>query len=184
MANIITSKTKDKAERSRKCDEFKKFYGRHDQTARVPSFCHPISIERMREERRSLIRTLEEVPMDMLTRSKIKQELNLCETRLNELDEDNNTARKEFKDDADRWAGRRERLGNVISEVMPTRKQERDGRVNPYTVLLWEKGTDANHRIEDPDTKEKRSLEEMKIEYQVLSGLTGNEPDVSFLQKD
>jgi len=148
--------------------DYRTFYGPLDKGANKPSFCYPQRIERMAEEVKQMEKALEHnhVPPDH--RAMYEANFKKKKTRLEGIREWKETAEKEFNKDPDFYQKRFKDLKKEIRELMPSRKEVKEKRVNPHTVLK----------------REKSGLEDKKREFMVLGKLLGEETNVSFLQRD
>jgi len=167
MANEghIIIKTGDKTRKA----TYRDFYGPLDKGSAKPSFCYPRKKEMLKEEIEKTQKAIDsgfiakEREMAMKIKLKEKRE------RLDKLSEQENSAKKLFKENKDAWIARREHLKEEIANNMPTRDAVIKRRVSPHAVLRKEK---------------KEGLEDKKREFVVISRLAEEEPNTAFLQRD
>ena len=155
------------------------FFKPVDKGSARPAFCYPKRAENLKEDLRKMEKTLE---MGYVTpERKMAFELKTKEVRnrVAQIDESFDNAKKIIETSKDGWKTRLDNLGEEISKMTPTRKDVKDRRVNPHTVLRREKKGD----------KGSRPLEHIKRDYTIIArALQASGEDVesdhSYLQKD
>jgi hypothetical protein len=155
------------------------FFKEVDSGSAKPAFCYPKRADNLRNDLRQMKKTLEMGHILPERKMAYEQNVKKLEKRVSEINESFSNAKKIIETGKDGWATRRQNLGKEISEMMPTRKDVRDRRVNPHSVLRREKQGD----------KGSRPLQDLKRDYTIISRAmqaSGDyeESDHSFLQKD
>lgn len=157
----------------------KRFFRPVDGKSARPAFCYPRRAQMLREEVRSMERTMDSGYVTAERKMMYEQELKKRKKKLVDIEDSFTNAAKVIKEDPDTWMARREELGNAISDGTPTRKDVQQRRVNPH----------ANLRREKMGERDKAPLEELKREYVIISRAfqaAGEdvESNHSFLQKE
>jgi len=147
---------------------YKQFFSAIDKGSAKPSFCYPSRRRDLEEEVKSMERAIDMGSVSGERRMQFENVLKTKKDRLETIHQAHEDAKKVMEQDKDYWAKRRDELATKIADKTPTRKDVKDRRVNPHTVLK----------------REKSGLGEMKTEYQVISRLMEEESNVGFLQKD
>lgn len=148
--------------------DVRRFFTPVDKGSARPAFCHPKRKADFEEGIKSMEKKLEH---DMVDSSrKMAQELNLKERkeRLDQLNHNFENAKKIIAENPDAWAKRRKELAKEIKSGLPTRKDVREHRVNPFANLKREK---------------EGGLEAKKREYTIISRAMAEESNTSFLQQ-
>jgi len=146
-----------------------RFFTAIDKGSARPAFCYPKKKEYFEEEVRRMEKTLASNMVHPERRMAYEHQLNEHKKRLDEIHESFDNAQKIVAEDPDGWAKRREELAEQIKEGVPSRKDVKERRVNPFANLRREK-------VE--------GLEDIKNEYRIISRAMGEESNVGFLQKE
>lgn len=140
-----------------------------DKGNRKPAFCAPRKFDLFREETDSMQKALDMGQVDPSQRMEFEADLKKRKTRLNLLEESRDNATKIVNEDRDMWVKRRGELATEIANGMPSRRDMKEHRVNPHTVLKNEK---------------QGGLEEKKIEYQIISQALGEDSSVARIERE
>jgi len=169
MANasyiIIKSGEGDKVQKS----GYKSFYGPLDKGSAKPSFCYPRQKESLKEDIKSMEKSLKDGYVAETRVLKVKNDLKMKKERLDKINAQESDAIKLFKENKDACIKRREELKEMIADGMPTAKDVSKKRVNPHK------------QFENEKTK---GFGKLKTEYQILSHLADEETNTKFLQRD
>lgn len=148
---------------------YKQFYHPTiDKGSSKPAFCYPSRQRDLEEEVASMERALEMGNVGSDRRLVFEAEMNKKKQRLEGIKQAHEDAVKKMEPDKDEWVARRKELAAEIRNATPSKKDVKERRVNPHTVIR----------------NEKEGLGEVKKEYQVISRLLGEESNVGFLQRD
>lgn len=139
-----------------------------DKGSAKPSFCYPRRKLDLEEEVKSMERSIEMGNVSGDRRLTFENSLKQKKDRLNAINQAHSDAKNLLETDKDAWVERRKEIASEIRNATPSKKDVKDRRVNPHTVIK----------------NEKAGLGELKKEYQVLSRLIGEESNVEFLQRD
>jgi hypothetical protein len=145
------------------------FFGPLDKGSSKPSFCYPNLKDNLKEEIRSMERSLKDGYVAETRVLKVKNDLRIKKERLDKLDEQESNAKKLFRENKDACMKRRDELKEIISEALPTSKDVEKRRYNAKKIFEAEKT---------------KGLGNLKKEYQILSHLAEEESNTRFLQKD
>lgn len=148
--------------------DFRKFFGPLDKGANKPSFCYPGRIERLREEVSNMEKALDNKHVPPDHEQVFRQRFKTRKERLDKIMEHSKEAKAHFNEDPDYWKGRFTELKEEIRKTMPSRKDVKEKRVNPHSVLK----------------QEKSGFEEKKREFMVLGKLLEEETNISHLQRN
>jgi hypothetical protein len=153
----------------------RQFFTAVDEGSSKPSFCYPSKRQMFSEEVESLQKAVDGGFIEESRKMEAQHRLNQRRARLDEIEKCRENAVKIINKDVDGWKKEYSRLAEEISNGMPTRKDVKDKRVNPFSNLKREK---------------QGGLESAKRDYQIigraLTEATGehHETNVGFLQKD
>jgi hypothetical protein len=148
--------------------DYRIFYGPEDKGAAKPAFCYPQRIETLKEEVRSMQRALDMGYVASDRRTGFEARLKRCKNRVDAINENTERVQKIIDNDKDYWVKRRKDLAKEIRNALPSRKDVKERRVNPFRVAKMEK----------------EGLGAMKKEYIIVSRALGEESNTSFLQRD
>lgn len=151
-----------------------KFYTDTDRESTKPAFCYGQRKRFLQEEVDGMRRQIEMGLVDPAKRIAVEYEMRQKEQRLAEINESCDNARAVIEADPEGWLKKHRELGEEIAGRMPSRKDVRERRVNPRTVLKNEKAG---------------GLEQKKRAYQVLGRALKEanieaESNVAFLERD
>ena len=157
----------------------KQFFNPVDKGSAKPAFCYPKRAQNLREELKSMERTLDSGLIDPSRRMAYEQKKNILAKRVSEIDASFDNAREIIEKSKDGWKTRRDNLAKKIEQSSPSKQDVRTRRVNPHTVLKQEK----------EGLKGERPLEQDKRDYTIISRAFQaageyEEANHSFLQKD
>ena len=155
------------------------FYRSIDKGSSKPAFCYPRRAQTLKEELKTMEKNLDMGHITPERKMAYRQKMKQLESRVGEIDESFDNAKKIIESNKDGWKTRRDNLAEKISDLTPTRDDELKRRVNPHAVLRREK---QGERGDAP-------LEKMKREFTVISRAFQaagefEEANHSFLQKD
>jgi len=162
---IIIKGDGDKVQKS----GIKSFYGSLDKGSAKPSFCYPAQKDALREEIKSMEKSLNDGYVAETRVLKVKQDLKMKKARLDKINSQEADASKLFKDNKDACMKRRDELAEMIAQGLPTTKDKEKKRVNPHRLYEDEK---------------KKGLGKLKTEFQILSRLADEESNTHFLVRD
>ena len=162
---IVKSEGSDKVQKS----GIKSFYGSLDKGSAKPSFCYPAQKDALREEIKSMEKSLNDGYVAETRVLKVKQDLKMKKARLDKINSQEADASKLFKDNKDACMKRRDELAEMIAQGLPTTKDKEKKRVNPRRLYEDEK---------------KKGLGKLKTEFQILSHLADEESNTAFLVRD
>ena len=155
---------------------YRQFYGALDKKtvngkevySNKPAFCYPSRIQKMGEDIDGMQKALDlgHVPPDH--RMEFEHVMKQRKARHEEILEQRESAVKSFQEDPVYWESRYKELKKVIQDGMPSRKDVKEKRVNPHSVLK----------------REKEGLEEAKREFMVIGKLIGKETNLDFLRRE
>ena len=174
MANIITSKTREKARSA------KDFFREHDRGAAKPAFCYPRNVEDMREEIKKIETLIKDNNVMPTRRRTLEAQLQQKKDRISLIDKQTKEVKKDINEDQDYWDKRRNTLAEKIRDNTPSRRDIKEKRVSAWTVNKLEKGAKGKLDIDG----EKMTIEQAKNEYQIISRAMDEESNIGFLQRD
>lgn len=148
---------------------FRNFYGDVDKGSRRPAFMYPRKKVALQEEISRIKDALDEGYVTSERKSAVKIELKEKQDRLKAVLDSEAAAQELFDDHKDTWMKRRENIAEEISMRMPSKQDVKDKRVNPHRQLATEKAG---------------GLENLKIEYAILSSLAGEDGSAALLQRE
>jgi hypothetical protein len=139
-----------------------------DKGSRKPAFCNRQMMERFREETESMRRTLDSGMVEPTMRTEYELELKKREKRQELLNQSAANAKEVVAEDRKYWEAKRQELGDCIAAATPRRKDIKDRRVNPHTVLK----------------NQKAGIEQKVVDYQIISAALDEETSVAMLERD
>lgn len=180
MANIITSKTKERARRGRD------FFRDHDKGSIRPAFCFPSAISNMREEYEKMEKLLKDPQgVEASHRPVLEQKAAMMRDRLDSIDKQVSEVRKEIKADPDYWDTRRKELQEQIRDLTPSKSDRKLKRVSPWKINKMEKGGEGGKaKAVKLSTGEEFTLSEAKTEFQIISRAMGEDSDIRSIEKE
>lgn len=175
-AGYIIIKDSEKAEKKAepKPTNFRAFYGPLDKGSAKPSFCYPKQKEELKSE---ITRRKNNLKKNMVAETRIQKEeyeVGQLESKLDRINEQEDNAKKLFKENKDSVAARYAEIKEQIAARMPTANDVAKRRFNSQRI----------HDDEKKGLKGAAPLGELKREYQVLSHLLEEDSNTKMLQRD
>jgi len=177
MANdghIIIKGGKDEdADKKPKKKDIVRFFTAVDKGSSRPAFCLPSQIERYREDVGKMEKAIEMGQVQPERKLAFEQKYKQKKGRLDQLEENQDNAKKIISSDPDYWSKRREELAGEIRAATPSRRDIKKRHVNPHKIIRMEKD----------------GLERKKQEYIIISRAMRTaghdvDSDISFLERD
>lgn len=145
-----------------------RFFRPIDKGSSKPAFCYPHRRDALQEEVNSMKKILEGGHITADRRMAFEIKLKEREDRLNDINASFENAQKVVEENKDEWVKYRKDLAQDIRNSMPSRRDEKEGRVNPHRILK----------------EEMKGLKAKKQQYIIVSRALGEESNVSFLQNE
>lgn len=177
MANagyiIIKSKEETKPKEP-KPQGYRAFYGPEDKGSAKPSFCYPKQKDELKAEISRRKNNLKNNTVAETRIQKEKYEVDQLEAKLDRINEQEDNAKKLFKENKDAVAARYEEIKQQIAARMPSHNDIEKRRYNSQRI----------HDDEKKGLKGAAPLGELKREFQVLSCLLEEDSNTKMLQRD